>query len=138
MASESPTPTPAKKAVLTGTRGKPPLRGIFNIEDLREIPRPKFTSNSRYQPEYHIHDTTFTYMPTRRFVKPAQNPAQTFYTLNKGDEGRLDLIAYRFYKNVDLWWVIAQANGISNPRRALAGTVLVIPPIEQIFTEFIL
>lgn len=36
-----------------------------------------------------------------------------FYTVKSED--RIDLIAYRFYKKVRYWWIIAHYNNISNP-----------------------
>ncbi len=44
---------------------------------------------------------------------------------------QLYLIAYGNYNDCGEWRRIARANGIRNPRRAQAGTVLKIPPIEK-------
>ena len=45
-----------------------------------------------------------------------QLPAGTYdyYTITVTDIGRLDLIAWRFYNDVNWWWVIALANHIRN------------------------
>ena len=41
---------------------------------------------------------------------------------------RLDTLAYYFYKDSTLWWIIASANKLHNGKFALAdGTVLRIP-----------
>jgi len=136
MATAQPI-IPKGKGTLTGTRALPPKRGVFNTSELKFIQRPKRPGNSRYKPSYHINDGTFTYPPTRRYLPADEHPNQTIYQMTAGEVNRLDLISYRFYKTVELWWVIAQANGIGNPRRVPAGTVLKIPPIEQIFAEFL-
>ena len=40
---------------------------------------------------------------------PAEQPDDVIYTI-RGDD-RLDLLAYRYYQDARLWWVIAVANG---------------------------
>lgn len=44
---------------------------------------------------------------------------------------QLYLVAYDNYNDCGEWRRIARANGIRNPRRAHAGSVLKIPPIEK-------
>ncbi|MDR1669899.1 MAG: LysM peptidoglycan-binding domain-containing protein [Oscillospiraceae bacterium] len=44
----------------------------------------------------------------------------------------LCLIAYEAYNDCGEWRRLAAANGIRNPRRVQAGTVLRIPPIERV------
>lgn len=57
-------------------------------------------------------------------IKPADNDV-VFYT-RWGD--RLDLIAYKFYGDSTLWWIIAEANGLVNGSLWIAtGTRLKIP-----------
>ena len=46
---------------------------------------------------------------------------------------RLDKVAFHYYNNVQLWWVIAQASGIRNPFNVPVGTILRIPPYETLF-----
>ena len=43
----------------------------------------------------------------------------------------LSRIANLYYHNPDVWRVIADANGIEDPRRLLPGTFLIIPPTSQ-------
>lgn len=51
-----------------------------------------------------------------------------YYVTRDGD--RLDTIAHTFYKSSKLWWVIAQANGLSNGTIAVsAGVSLYIPTL---------
>ena len=51
---------------------------------------------------------------TKRYYKPFQypeiplSPNDVYITTTIGD--RLDLLANQFYKDVDLWWIIATAN----------------------------
>ena len=40
------------------------------------------------------------------------DPSDILYTVQAAAVGRLDLISNKFYKVVDLWWVIARVNHI--------------------------
>ncbi|MHB0858033.1 MAG: CIS tube protein [Anaerolineae bacterium] len=55
-------------------------------------------------------------------------PAQRTHVVQAGD--RLDLIAYRAYKDATRWRLIADANGLQNPLRLRDGQPLIIPPLE--------
>ena len=55
------------------------------------------------------------------------------YTVTASDIGRIDLIAWKFYRNVSWWWVIARYNSIENALTDLViGQVLLIPNKELI------
>jgi nucleoid-associated protein YgaU len=67
---------------------------------------------------------TVTALKTR-FI-PA-TPAGYLYTFTAGD--RLDLVAYRFYRNPEKFWLIADANNEMDPQDLLEpGRQLLIPP----------
>tara|TARA_B100001094_G_scaffold212487_1_gene206436 strand:- start:5473 stop:5751 length:279 start_codon:yes stop_codon:yes gene_type:complete len=46
------------------------------------------------------------------------------------DGDRLDIIAYRFYGDAKLWWIIANANKISNGQIGLDPNKKIRVPIE--------
>ena len=49
----------------------------------------------------------------------------------------LDALAYKYYKDASLWWVIAQANGIKATLKAPTGVQLRIPAnIQSIMFRF--
>lgn len=49
----------------------------------------------------------------------------------------LDTLAYKFYKDSTLWWVIAQANGIKASLKAPTGNQIRIPQdIDVILANF--
>jgi hypothetical protein len=49
----------------------------------------------------------------------------------------LDSLAYRFYRDITLWWVIAQANGIKATLKAPTGVQIRIPQnIDDIIARF--
>lgn len=43
-----------------------------------------------------------------------QTDQDLVHVVRQTDIGRLDLVAYEFYGDVNLWWVIAHANNITN------------------------
>lgn len=56
-----------------------------------------------------------------------ESEGDIYHQIEPGEENALDLIAYRFYKDDNLWWVIAEASGIDDPFNVPVGTVLRIP-----------
>jgi len=53
--------------------------------------------------------------------------------VSEANVGRLDRISHEEYDTVSLWWVIAAANGIIDPRRDMhAGQRLLIPDFALI------
>jgi nucleoid-associated protein YgaU len=60
------------------------------------------------------------------------HPTDQFHRVTDGDSKRIDLIAWQYYRDVSLWWVIAEVNGIGNPLELQPGTVLRIPSYDRI------
>lgn len=57
-----------------------------------------------------------------------------YHRVQSNETTRLDMIAHKYYKNPLLWWVIAQANGITDPFEILeTGILLRIPAIESLY-----
>lgn len=50
-----------------------------------------------------------------------------FHLVTDGDVGRLDLLAKRYYEDVNMWWVIADANLIWDPFNMEVNVLLRIP-----------
>lgn len=67
---------------------------------------------SRYQtiPVTRVHGTGSLYYQTNLY--PTIQPTDTDYYVITTVEDRLDLLAYDFYQDSDLWWVIASANAL--------------------------
>ena len=62
-------------------------------------------------------------------------PDDIYYTVRHHGE-MLDELAHRLYGSGELWWVIADANGIADPLEPLrAGVVLRCPSPETVFGE---
>lgn len=50
-----------------------------------------------------------------------------FHLVRDADVGRLDLLSYKYYRTVALWWVIAYVNSIDDPFVMDIGVLLRIP-----------
>ena len=89
--------------------------------------------NSRYKNLYRFIDRNGkrvieTY--EKLYIKP--HSSDLFHEVKSGEENFLDLIAYTYYKNEGLWWVIAEANQLINPLYVPAGTVLRVPSVANL------
>lgn len=72
---------------------------------------------------------------TTRYPKIPTSLNDIYIVANETDY--LDSLAYRFYRDSTLWWVIAQANGIKATLKAPTGVQLRIPQnIDDIITRF--
>jgi hypothetical protein len=61
------------------------------------------------------------------------SPNDLYHEVAPGEEGRLDLITFRYYGNPALWWAIADANSLSfPPTDIVVGLVLRIPALQTI------
>lgn len=89
-----------------------------------------FFSESRYLKvkDYTVKDAQGRAVKVKR-TRPLSNPGGSFrYQVKEGD--RLDLLAYRFYRNPRKWWLICDANAdLMYPDELLTpGRFLTIPP----------
>jgi nucleoid-associated protein YgaU len=73
---------------------------------------------------------------TTQYPQIKANPSDTVVISNEGDY--LDTLAYKYYGDPTLWWVIALANGIGKARMSVeAGIQLRIPVnINEILVQF--
>jgi hypothetical protein len=63
------------------------------------------------------------------------NPDDTTVIVRPSEEGRLDKVATRVYKNPLLAWVLARRNGILNPLEVKPGTIIYCPTIQRIYSK---
>lgn len=72
-------------------------------------------------------------LPMGRF-EMLESDQDQWYEVTLTDYKRLDLIAFDFYGNVNLWWVIAQVNDIMDPWTDLEpGDLIRIPRPTHIY-----
>jgi len=69
---------------------------------------------------------------TRQPLKLREHESDMFHVVTDADCRRIDLIAWKYYRDVRLWWVIAEVNNINNPLEIPAGTTLRIPSYERV------
>tara|TARA_B100001123_G_scaffold436924_1_gene568190 strand:- start:1479 stop:1784 length:306 start_codon:yes stop_codon:yes gene_type:complete len=73
-------------------------------------------------------------LETTIYPKINEEENDIYITAKYGD--RLDLLANRYYGNVELWWIIAQANHIEGTMFVTPGTQLRIPQlVEKIYSD---
>lgn len=73
---------------------------------------------------------------TTYYPKLSIENSDSFITTQDG--ARLDSLAYKYYKDTTLWWVIAKANGIKGINSLKAGIILRIPGnINKIIKKFL-
>jgi len=66
------------------------------------------------------------------------SPTDLRYVVENKYEGRLDLLAYAFYGDPKLWWLIGQYNNILDPiTEIIPGTVLIIPIKDRVMLDML-
>ena len=111
----------------------------IDITEIEEVEREaeegenelRFNENLILRTEYTIYQK-----PYRRLTIPYDATDQLHF-VTAGEVGRLDLIARKWYNNLNLWWVIAETNSIKDPLDFEAGIALRIPTLARIFLEII-
>ena len=93
----------------------------------------ELSSSSRYNWSVFYYDSkNGNFYGTRQPLKLKEHSTDLFHIVTDADSRRIDLIAWKYYRDVSLWWVIAEFNNISNPLEIPAGTTLRIPTYERI------
>jgi len=104
-----------------------------------DITRLKEGTVSRYDTGEALQNGKFKHFPTRLIATVDEDEEDFVFKVENGGEARLDLLAFRFYNDVNLWWVIADRNRgvVRNPLRLTVGDTLFIPPISVVFGEIV-
>ena len=96
----------------------------------------KTTRSDRYRSCNIITDTETgeSLLSTRDIIEIPKRASDLYHTVLLNEVGRLDMIAYKYYNNPLLWWVIAQANDIYDPFTDMhLGMALRIPLLETLY-----
>ena len=104
---------------------------------VEEKTRPIVESTNRYEVGYQLSDGTYLMDPLQIRPSIPESEDDLYHEVTAGEAGKLDTLSYYYYGTVNLWWVIASANGVLNPLRVEAGTKLRIPSIEKVYQEVI-
>lgn len=89
------------------------------------------TSRHRFAIKYRDQTDGVLYRGTRPNMEFKSKDTDVFHVIAEGE--RLDLLAYRYYSDSALWWVIADANDIKNPLRIEVGKRLRIPSKSTVY-----
>lgn len=93
---------------------------------------------TRYDTNYNIKNRFDgkRYFGSRTYPIITPDNSDILYIANDADY--LDTLAYKFYNDVSLWWIIALANNLGNGRLSVTGnTQLRIPTrVDEILSEY--
>ena len=92
------------------------------------------TDYSRYKKLKRIlEDNDEQYIESYEHINIGKNPDDVYHIISLSDVNRLDLVSQQYYGTPFLWWVIAEASGISDPFNVPLSTVLRIPQIKRLY-----
>lgn len=108
-------------------------RKIYKEQEL--YPAKSYTTLSRYQNVKRLFDSVndVYYQVTPNLTSIPETKGDTYVTVDKSSEGRLDVIANMIYGYSPYWWIIAIANNIVDPFNVTIGTVLRCPPLASLY-----
>jgi len=89
--------------------------------------------DSRYTKCLVYRDRQGLFLGLRPTIKWQPQSDDRFHKVNSGD--RIDLLAYQYFGDCRLWWIICDYNGIRFPLDMKEGMVLRIPSQDQVFMD---
>jgi hypothetical protein len=111
------------------------IQKTIEVADIELVERPDDITDSRFvTDDVLITDEQIYLKAYRRFIIE-EDETDDEYVLSAGDRGRLDLVAEKFYKNKNLWWVLAEFNKLKDPFDFELGKVIRIPKLARIFRD---
>jgi len=107
---------------------------MYDIERKEDIDRGEY-KDSRYRNLQIAVDVKGNrFFTTRSLINFKSSPKDRVHEVKPGEQNRLDLIAYKYYNNPTLWWVITYANNILDPMLDVeVGDSLVIPAKSTLY-----
>ena len=85
---------------------------------------------SRYASSILYVDGEVEFLGSRKPIDTTPREDERFHTIVEGD--RVDILAYRYLGNPELWWIICDYNEIAFPIELPQGAVLRIPSFEHV------
>ena len=98
----------------------------------------KYTTPSPYSRYWNYtayKDDTNIFLGIPKYLDVPEHRLDTYFMVTQKYVDRIDLISAKFYNNVQLWWVIAKANHITNPMCIPLDTILRIPAKDTLYGE---
>lgn len=78
-------------------------------------------------------DEEDTYIESFEDISIPLSKNDDYVQITLTEKDRLDLLAYKYYGNALLWWVIALANDIYDPFDVPVGSILRIPDKSSLY-----
>ncbi|RLC67140.1 MAG: hypothetical protein DRH97_05305 [Chloroflexi bacterium] len=99
-----------------------------------KVPQGNRSTPGRYKKSWAYQDDDGRYfLGTFPAVTIPPHSSDSIYVLEAGDVARPDLIAYKFYKSPEYYWVILWVNGISDPfEEMFAGRTIRVPALRRL------
>ena len=92
-------------------------------------------STSRQQFAKLYQDGDIQFWGNRQKIDISPRPDDRFHTVT--DDDRIDLLAYRYLGDTNLWWIIADYNDLFFCQDLEIGTKLRVPSLERVQMELI-
>jgi hypothetical protein len=93
-----------------------------------------YSNRYKYNSVYSLNGETF--FETYDIPSIPKSAKDIYHQLKSGEEGRWDLVSYKYYRTVNYWWLICIANDISDPFDVPpAGTIIRIPSLDYVITR---
>jgi hypothetical protein len=88
---------------------------------------------SRYRDCIIYQDGDVQFYGARQRLDATPQPDDRFHLVTDGD--RVDLLAYRYFGDPTLWWIICDVNDIGFPLDLPVGITLRIPSLERVMLD---
>lgn len=92
-------------------------------------------SHLRFSKLMNVDNVLFWDVPNFPTIVPQDD--DLLHTITDLDLGRLDLLAYDYYRDEELWWVIMLANGKDNINHFRIGEQITIPSPRYVITDLL-
>jgi len=91
-------------------------------------------ASGRYdQAQFSNYDTdVYDHLDSYFEYKLSSLPISGEFTVSAAEDNRPDLVSYKIYNDVALWWIIMAVNGLINPSEVVAGKKLSYPSLTDI------
>lgn len=104
-------------------------------EKVMTLKRPHVIHTNKFMPQPFERSRSKPYHETvSRRVIPVSEEDQ-YYVVTSTDANRLDILAFKFYNDCSLWWILADANPSLrfNPYNVPRGSTVRIPSMSTIY-----
>lgn len=105
------------------------INGDYKVQ-VRDV---EFGDSSRYARSKIFYNDVSSFLETYDMKEIPIKDDDTYIQITSAWENRLDLVANEFYRDSDMWWVIATANDIMMPWFLPVGTELRIPGVNTLW-----